>query len=86
MSLRGYPAKIISDNGTQLTAADEELKKVVASWDWDEPAAFGATKGMEWKFLPADVPWQNGTSEALVKSVKKAITVRSGRCECDDLL
>ena len=86
VSLRGYPAKITSDNGTQLTAADEELKKVVASWDWDELAAFGATKGMEWKFLPADVPWQNGTSEALVKSVKKAITVRSGRCECDDLL
>ena len=50
MSLRGYPAKMISDNGTQLTAANEELKKVVASWDWDELAAFGATKGKEWKW------------------------------------
>lgn len=36
------------------------------------------TTGMEWKFLPADVPWQNGTSEALVKSVKKAIMVAVG--------
>ena len=78
VSLRGYPAKMISDNGTQLTAANEELKKVVASWDWDELAAFGATKGMEWKFVPADAPWQNGASEALVKSVKKAITVAVG--------
>ena len=78
VSLRGYPAKMISDNGIQLTAANEELKKVVAYWDWDELAAFSATKGMEWKFLPADVPWQNGTSEALVKSVKKAITVAVG--------
>ena len=34
---------------------------------------------MEWKFLPADAPWQNGTSEALVKSVKKAITVAVGK-------
>ena len=78
VSLRGYPAKIISDNGTQLTAANEELKKVVASWDWDELAAFSATKGMEWKFLPADAPWQNGSSEALVRYVKKAITVAVG--------
>ena len=24
------------------------------------------TKGVEWKFLPADTAWLNGTSEALV--------------------
>ena len=76
--LRGYPAKMISDNGSQLTTANEELKKVVAPWDWDKLAAFSATKGMEWKFLPADAPWQNGTSEALVKSVKKVIMVVVG--------
>ena len=78
VSLRGYPGKKISDNGIQLTAANEEPKKVVLSWDWDELTAFGATKGMEWKFLLADTPWQNGTSEALVKSVKKAITIAVG--------
>ena len=78
VSLRGYPAKMISDNGTQLTAGNEELKKVVASWDWDELATFGATKGMEWNFFPADAPWQKGTLEALIKSVKKAITVAVG--------
>ena len=76
--LRGYLAKMISDNGSQLTTANEELKKVVAPWDWDELAAFSVTKGMEWKFLPADAPWQNGTSEALVKSVKKVIMVAVG--------
>ena len=78
VSLGGYPAKMISDNGTQLTAANEEPKKVASFWDWDELTAFGATKGMEWKFLLADAPWQNGTSKALVKSVKKAITVAVG--------
>ena len=66
VSLRGYPSKMISDNGTQLTGANEELKKVVAYWDCNELAVFSATKpGMEWKFLPAHAPWQNGTSEAL---------------------
>ena len=33
---------------------------------------------MEWKFLLADAPWQSGTSEALVKSVKKVIMVAVG--------
>ena len=39
----------------------------------------GAENGLEWKFTIADVPWQNGCSEALLKSVKKAIkgTVRN---------
>ena len=78
VSLRGNPAKLMSDIGTQLTVAKEELKKVVASQDWDELAAFCVTKGMEWKFLPADAAWLNGTSEALVKSVKKVIMVAVG--------
>ena len=33
---------------------------------------------MERKFLPADTPLLNGTSEALVKSVKKVIMVAVG--------
>ena len=78
VSIRGYPTKLLSDNGTQLTAANEELQKVSRAWDWDELVAFGATKGMQWEFVPADAPWQTGVSEALVKSVKKAIAVAIG--------
>ena len=33
---------------------------------------------MEWEFTPADAPWQNGATEALVKSVKKALTIAIG--------
>ena len=78
VSLRRYPAKLLSDNGTQLKAANEELQKVFKTWDWDELNAFGATKGMQWEFIPADAPWQNGISEALVKSVKKAMSIAIG--------
>ena len=76
--MRGYLATLISDIGTQLTAANEELQKVAKAWDWKELVAFGATKGLQWDFIPADAPWQNGTSEALVKLVKKAIVVAIG--------
>ena len=78
VSLRGYPAKLLLDNGTQLKAANEELQKVLKTWDWDELNAFGSTKGMQWEFIPADAPWQNGISEALVKSVKKAMSIAIG--------
>ncbi len=35
-------------------------------------------KACKWVFSPADAPWQNGVSEALIKSVKKAITAAIG--------
>ena len=75
VSLRGYPKKLLSDNGPQLVAANEELKKVTQAWSWDELAEFGATEGLEWEFTPPDAPWRNGVTESLVKSVKKALTV-----------
>ena len=71
VSLRGYPAKLISNNGTQLTAANVELQKVYKAWNLDKLTAFGATKGMEWQFIPVDAPWQNGALKALVKSGKQ---------------
>ena len=78
VSLRGYPANLLSDNGTQLKAANEELQKVFKAWDWDELNAFGATKGMQREFISADAPWQNGISEALVKLMKKGMSVAIG--------
>jgi len=78
VSLRGYPKKFLSDNGPQLVAANEELKKVTKGWTWEQLADFGATEGLEWEFTPADAPWRNGITEALVKSVKKGLTVAIG--------
>lgn len=74
VSLRGYPSKLYSDNGPQLVAANEELKSVTKGWKWEELKAFGTVEGFQWEFTTADAPWQNGVSEALVKSVKRAIT------------
>ena len=39
----------------------------------EEIIAFGINEGLQWKFSPADGPWQNGCSEGLVKSVKRAL-------------
>ena len=74
VSIQGYPSKLYSDNGPQLVAANEELKNVVQGWNQEELKEFGVMAGFKWDFASADAPWQNGVSEALVKSMKRAIT------------
>ena len=61
-SLRGTPAKIHSDKGSQLMNAADELK------------AWALNRKIEWDQVPAEGHHQNGTSEALIKSIKRSLT------------
>ena len=70
VSIRGYPLKLYSENGAQLVAANEELKKIIKDLDSKSLQQFGVTQGLKWIFSLADTLWQNGVSEALIKSVK----------------
>ena len=54
VSLRGYPSKLYSDPGTQLTAADKELRMKVKDFDWKSLKDFGSKNGLEWHFITAD--------------------------------
>ncbi|XP_068674368.1 uncharacterized protein [Montipora foliosa] len=78
VSLHGYPSKLFSDNGTQLVAANKELSNITKNWDWNKLKGFGITEGFEWIFTSADAPWQNGVTEALIRSVKRAINASIG--------
>ena len=71
--IRGYPAKIFSDPGSQLTPVPRELKEMFNEFDWDRIRDITANHGLEWKFTPPEGPWYNGCCEALVRSVKKCI-------------
>ena len=79
VAVRGYPAKLYSDNGPQLVAANHELQQMTKSWNWKDLQEFGLTEGLQWEFTTADAPWQNGVSESLIKSIKKAITIVIGQ-------
>ena len=35
-------------------------------------------EGFDWNFTPADAPWQNGTSESLIRSVKRSLKAAIG--------
>tara|TARA_B110001454_G_scaffold196478_1_gene199376 strand:- start:542 stop:6220 length:5679 start_codon:yes stop_codon:yes gene_type:complete len=78
MSLRGKPAKIWSDRGSQLVKANKEMMEVVSGYDTKMIDEFTSQHLIEWQFTPPDGPWQNGCAEALIKSVKKAIKISVG--------
>ena len=77
-SLRGWPRKFHSDNGSQLTAASKELKNAISGLDWNTLRAYSINHKAEWKFSPADAPWFNGHTEALVKTVKRNLSSAIG--------
>ena len=45
-SIRGYPAEVWSDCGSQLVAANKELRDMVKDFDHDKLMEFGAEKGI----------------------------------------
>ena len=77
-SIRGWPRKIHSDNGTQLVGANSVLKKILNDLNWEEIRSYGHKYQTTWSFNPADAPWQNGSTEALVKTVKRALKASIG--------
>ena len=72
-AIRGTPAVMISDNGTQFVGAEKELKEMVKGWKLAELREFCAEKGMKWRFTTPKAPHHNGCAEALVKTCKKTL-------------
>lgn len=73
-SIRGFPAKIFSDNGTHLVSANKELRNMVSKWNLKEITKFGMFEGLSWEFNKSmGAPWENGCSEALIRLVKKSL-------------
>ena len=59
MAIRGWPQKLYSDPGCQLTKASSDLHDAIVK--------SGCENGT------ADAPWQQGAVESLIKTVKRAI-------------
>ncbi|XP_068723815.1 uncharacterized protein [Montipora capricornis] len=72
-AIRGQPAVMISDNGSQFVGAERELGEMVRGLSREEIQNFCAEKGMHWKFTTPAAPHQNGCAEALVKTCKNPL-------------
>ena len=73
LAIRGRPAVILSDNGSQFVGAEKELRQMVSDINGEEVKEFYGEKGMQWKFITPGAPHQNGCAEALVKTGKSAL-------------
>ena len=69
-SVRGYPSNIWSDCGSQLIAADKELREMIKGFDKQQLIEYGAEKGINWHFSPPDAPWYTGCVESKKKASK----------------
>ena len=79
VTLRGYPATLYSDAGSQLAAANKELRDMMRCWDLDDLSNTGAAHGFKWNFTKSsDAPWQNGCCESLIRLVKRTLTIVIG--------
>ena len=54
------------------------MSDILKGLDWKLVSLYGAEQGTMWKFTAPDAPWQNGCSEALIKSLKKCLTLSIG--------
>ena len=71
-SRRGYPDKVFSDKGSQLTSAGN-MVAFGTEETWTEIEQESAKQGTVWEFAPAGAQFRNGLSEARVKAVKKTL-------------
>jgi len=70
---RRVPKEMISDNGTNVTGAVNELKELVGQLNKDKIQGTTAQKGVKWTFNPPGAPHFGGAREVMVKAAKKAI-------------
>ncbi len=78
-SIHGWPEYIYSDPGSQLIAAERELKEAWEKIDQSELHKNDIENGLTWVFGPADSPWHQGAVESLVKAAKRAIIYAVGK-------
>ena len=77
-AIRGVPAKVVSDRGSQLTSAGNTVAwggdaKQDGSKLWAEVESVSAKRGTRWEFVPAGAQFRNGLAEARVKAVKQTL-------------
>ena len=73
IALRGCPAEICSDQGTQMIAAGSNIAELTKDWNWSTVSIWAGKNKIVWKVVPAEGQHQNGLSESLIKSVKRTI-------------
>ena len=72
-TVRGYPAQVYTDKGSQLARASQNVAENPVNWDWKHIQAATAQMKTTWRFCPSASQWWNGMAESRVKAFKQAL-------------
>jgi hypothetical protein len=81
---RGKPEEMISDNVTNFTAANNELRQLVLELDQQKITDKATNEGIKWKFNPPTGSHHGGVFEALIKSAKRSLKAILGNAGISD--
>ncbi|XP_045023327.1 uncharacterized protein LOC123467493 [Daphnia magna] len=73
ISVRGKPAAIFSDNGTNLVAGETELSDGINKLNSERVTTHAAEHNIKWHFSPPSGPHFGGIWERMVQSSKRAL-------------
>lgn len=73
MARRGWPTKVLSDNGSNFVGTKKEIKELVGELDHDQVQHMTSNQGVNWYWNPPSAPHFGGVFEAMIKSSKRAI-------------
>ena len=82
---RGFPRRIVSDNGKTFKAADKIIHSVLTHPDVKQ---YSGSIGLQWCFNLEKAPWWGGLFERMIKSMKRCLrkTVGRSKLSYDELL
>jgi hypothetical protein len=75
---RGPPEEIHSDNGTNFTGAERELRESIQQWDQQKIDNSLQQQGIKWVFQTPTAAHMSGVWERLVKMAKRHLVALSG--------
>jgi hypothetical protein len=78
ISRRGPPDEIRSDNGSNFTCAEKELREAVERWNQEKITVALQQQGVKWIFQPPTAAHMSGVWERLIKSAKRHLRALSG--------
>ena len=79
INLRGSPSTIYSDNGSNFTAGERELRESLEDWNQQSIEKFLRQKNIRWKFNPPGASHMGGAWERTIRSVHKILRALLGQ-------
>ena len=75
VSLRGRPARVYTDLGSQIVKAATyaTAQESPVNWNWSKVEEVEGRLGTEFRFCPAATAWRNGVAEQRVSGLKRGL-------------